>query len=194
MSCYLTALSVSNVYCRPPLSAPITQSQPGCQLTFENPPICQAGTQHCNYTQGGGCCPLGTTCVPEGCTDVIEFVFPAPETASAAVSTVPAGACEVDGCRVGSELISPGLLPTSSTVSDPGVATGTGTLQPATWTVTVTGSKTGEICDQSAMATVGVPSGALRRVCVAGWGSFGPLSMGSVLVVSFFVWANDVLF
>lgn len=137
MSCYLTALSVSNIYCRPPLSEPITQSQPGCHPTFEYPPICQASTQHCNTTQGGGCCPVGTTCTAEGCTDVIEFVFPPP--------------------------ISSDLLPTSSTVPDPGVTAGTGMLQPATWTVTVTGSKTGEVCDQSAMATAGVPSGAERR-------------------------------
>ncbi|KAH8907135.1 hypothetical protein BR93DRAFT_978619 [Coniochaeta sp. PMI_546] len=187
MSCYLTALSVSNIYCRPPLPEPITQAQPGCHPTFEYPPICQAGTQHCNYTQGGGCCPLGTMCTTDGCADIIEFVFPAPETASAA-------ACEVVGCPDVPQLISPGLLPTSSTLSDPGVATGSGTLQPATWTMTVTGSKTGEICDQSAMATAGVASGALKHVCVPGRGTFGTCSIPSVLAVAFFVLAIRVLF
>lgn len=176
MSCYLTALSISNIYCRPPLPAPITQqSQPGCHPTFEHPPTCQAGTQQCNNTQGGGCCPLGTTCTPEGCADVIEFVFPSPATAPAA---------------------SPGLLPTSSTSSsDTALATsGAGTLQSATWTVTVTGSKTGEVCDQPAVATAGVASGAVRRACIPGWGSCWPLSTASVLVVGLLVLAISVLF
>jgi len=177
------------------MSGPISQTQPGCHPTFEFPPICQPGTQHCNSTLGGGCCPLGTTCAAEGCTDVIEFVYPRPE----ATSTLPTAACEELGCEERLEFTVTSLLPTGSAVPDPGVtpATGTGMLQPATWTVTVTGSKTGEICNPSAMATAGVASGAARRATVLGPRincSLGDWFMLSVLMAEFLVLAVDVLF
>jgi hypothetical protein len=178
MSCYLTALSDSNIYCRPPMSAPITQSQPGCHPSFKYPPICQSGMQHCNHTLGGGCCPLGTSCTVDGCTDVLEFVFPSgnPSPADAARSQpLEPSDGDVGGCKGVAdvvELLSHDQFPTSSTVPNSGVATQTGTWQPATWTVTVTGSKTGEVCDASAMTTAGVASGAVRRMPLLGsaWG------------------------
>lgn len=167
-----------------------------CRPTFEYPPICQASHQHCNYTQRGGCCPLGTTCAAEGCTDVIEFVFPVPGTSFAsAAATTPqrAASCEVDGCGDAPELLSHGLLPTSSTMSDPAaVAAGTGMWKPATWTVTVTGSKTGEVCDQSATATAGFRSGAVRLLSGSGWPADGS-PMSAVLVAGFLVLAVGVL-
>jgi len=200
MSCYLTALSDSNIYCRPPLSAPITQSQPGCHPSFAYPPICQPGTQHCNHAQGGGCCPLETTCTTEGCTDIIEFVFPSAgaKFASIAKSAHPIPAdCAVDGCagRYVPELMAHDLLPTSSTIPNSGVVTtsSTASWEPATWTVTVTGSKTGEVCDASAMATAEVPSGAGRRAALL-LRAEGHTCKLSVLVIGVLVLGFGIMF
>lgn len=197
-SCYLTALSISNIYCRPPMVGPISQGQPGCHPTFQFPPICLGGTQHCNYTQGGGCCPLGTRCTTDGCTDVVEFVFPSPSTTKSA-STAQSLACDLAGCEGVKGKIKDGILPTSSLVPHTGMVAGTGTevLQPATWTVTVTGSKTGEVCDPSAVATTGVASDARRRIIPPGWRIDGWVdgnAMLPVLMVGILVLAVGVLF
>jgi hypothetical protein len=147
MSCYLTALSISNIYCRPPLNGSTDKPQPGsCHPTFASPPVCQPGTQHCNETEGGACCPLDTACAPGGCVRALTFEYPPPTA-------------------------------------------GTTALPSATWTVTVTGSKTGEVCQ--AVATGDVTSGAVKGIAgpvsVRARGLFvlpwiGGLSMPCVLV------------
>ncbi|KAB5582620.1 hypothetical protein GE09DRAFT_274858 [Coniochaeta sp. 2T2.1] len=168
MSCYLTSLSQSNIYCRPPIPSPITPSTSFCHPSFQFPPICPPGNEHCNHTLGGGCCPDGTTCALEGCVDVIEFVYP-PVGAAQTTSMTPecqhacADELESAGTSIHDEHIGSIMLSASSTTSGLGVTTPVA-LQPAAWTVTVTGSKTGEVCDPSSVATTaGVPaSGAAR--------------------------------
>ncbi|KAB5585946.1 hypothetical protein GE09DRAFT_1277382 [Coniochaeta sp. 2T2.1] len=189
MSCYLTSLSQSNIYCRPPIPSPITPSTPFCHPSFQFPPVCPPGNKHCDHTLGGGCCPEGTTCVPDGCVKVIEFVYPPAGAASTSMTPECQHACkdglEATGTGAPSDLVETG-------VKVPAASSSTVALQPAAWTATVTGSKTGEVCDPSSVAatTGGPASGAARRGHeLPSWGFFG----GYVVVVSFLVSLGGVL-
>ena len=60
--CFASTLSPSGVYCCGDPSK--------CIVSESHIPSCIAGTVACEHSMGGGCCPAGMTCSPDGCLAV----------------------------------------------------------------------------------------------------------------------------
>ncbi|RSL63930.1 hypothetical protein CEP54_004975 [Fusarium duplospermum] len=62
--CHETKWSPSGIYC-----CAMTDE---CIVSEEHPATCLANTTQCGRELGGGCCPEGTTCSPDGCLQQLE--------------------------------------------------------------------------------------------------------------------------
>ncbi|KAK7751018.1 hypothetical protein SLS62_007003 [Diatrype stigma] len=62
LACFETEFSPSGIVC--------CGVDDPCDVTEDSPATCVEYTVPCKRSQGGGCCPQGTDCSPEGCVDV----------------------------------------------------------------------------------------------------------------------------
>ncbi|KAM5342969.1 hypothetical protein ACJ41O_013935 [Fusarium nematophilum] len=61
--CHETEWSPSGIYC--------CGMSDECIVSEEQPATCVANTTQCGRELGGGCCPEGTTCSPDGCLQIL---------------------------------------------------------------------------------------------------------------------------
>lgn len=88
MVCFPADLSPSGIVC-------CHDGDDNCEVTEDKPAICVEYTFPCTKEQGGGCCPQGTKCSPQGCTDVYiaapDLPLPSPPgTSTLTATTMPA--------------------------------------------------------------------------------------------------------
>jgi hypothetical protein len=76
MNCHSTTITTSGLICCPP-DAPASQ----CQVS-NLPPKCPSNSQECSADVGGGCCPDGTACSPNGCIEFLGSGTPPPTTST----------------------------------------------------------------------------------------------------------------
>ena len=63
--CHPSPFTFSNVYC-----CNATSSTATCAVTPSNLPTCPPSTFACSQSTGGGCCPTGLICTPNGCLEI----------------------------------------------------------------------------------------------------------------------------
>ncbi|KAF5004483.1 hypothetical protein FDECE_9026 [Fusarium decemcellulare] len=63
--CRKTKWSPSGIYC--------CAMSDECIVSEEHPATCAANTTQCGRELGGGCCPEGTTCSPDGCLETAKL-------------------------------------------------------------------------------------------------------------------------
>jgi hypothetical protein len=61
-----------------------------CDVDSSHPPICPPRTFECAYMLGGGCCPVGTQCSPNGCIEFEGNGTPRPITSTYLTTVSPA--------------------------------------------------------------------------------------------------------
>ncbi|CAG8979313.1 hypothetical protein HYALB_00002436 [Hymenoscyphus albidus] len=107
-----------------------------CDYSASKPPTCISGTIQCSADTGGGCCPVGTVCSPNGCIQVLS-----PST----VGTLATSSSAVPGS----------VFPGSSSQMLPSQA-GNPSTSPITKTITEAPAATVTKVKQGEVATAGV--------------------------------------
>ena len=65
MTCHPTPLTNSKIYC-----CNSTETKLECDGSWIAPPRCMPSYNACLAEEGGGCCPMGTRCSPNGCITI----------------------------------------------------------------------------------------------------------------------------
>jgi hypothetical protein len=68
MTCHTTPFTISGVYCCNSTNSMSANSE--CQVNIAAPPVCLPDTHICDDATGGGCCPTGLICSPNGCIQI----------------------------------------------------------------------------------------------------------------------------
>jgi hypothetical protein len=92
MVCHSTPYTTSGTFC-----CNSTDSDNECQASATNPPRCPSASFQCTEDVGGGCCPDGTACSPDGCIEFEGSGTPAPITSIITTTRTYMTASKVDG-------------------------------------------------------------------------------------------------
>jgi len=65
MTCFHTSTTYDQIFCCKP-----DTPKGDCSTGLSGPPKCLPGTIECSQAMGGACCPIGTSCSPNGCIEI----------------------------------------------------------------------------------------------------------------------------